>query len=170
VNRALRVRLAAAIALVLLLHLTLLAEVRIAGVRPDAPLLLAVVAGLAAGAERGAIVGFAAGLSADLFLSSPFGLSALVYSLVGFAIGSFQSGILRSAWWIPVVTAFGGSAAGIVLYAVVGATVGETEMVGVRLALIALLVGMMNALLAPPAMRLVAWALRAGPRERAYAT
>jgi rod shape-determining protein MreD len=154
---------------VLLLHQTALADVRVFGVRPDAPLLVAIVAGLAAGPERGAIIGFFAGLLADLFLPSPFGLSALVYSLVGFAIGSLQTGILRSAWWIPVVTAFGGSAAGIVLYAVLGAMVGETEMVGPRLPLIALLVGVMNALLAPAAARLITWAAHAGTTDRTYA-
>lgn len=167
--KSLRLRLAVALLLTLLLHLTALADIRLAGVRPDAPLLLAVVAGLVAGPERGAVTGFCTGLLADLFLPSPFGLSALVYCLVGFAVGSLQSGILRSAWWIPVLTAFGGSAAGIVLYAVLGATVGETEMVGPRLPLIALLVGLMNAALAPAAMRLMTWVVRAGPRDRAYA-
>ena len=168
-NRTTRFRLAVAVAVVLLLHLTVLADVRVAGVRPDAPLLLAVVTGLAAGPERGAIIGFTAGLLADLFLPSPFGLSALVYSLVGFAVGSLQSGILRSAWWIPVVTSLAASAAGIVLYAVVGAMVGESEMVGPRLALIAAMVGVMNALLAPAAMRLVTWATSANSPERSYA-
>lgn len=163
-----RVRFGLALAVVLLFHLTLLADVRIAGVRPDAPLLVAIIAGLIGGPERGAIVGFFAGLLADLFLPSPFGLSALVYSLVGFAIGSLQTGILRSAWWIPVVTAFAASAAGIVLYAVLGAMVGETEMVGTRLPLIALLVGFMNALLAPPATRLMGWAARSGTPDRSY--
>ena len=164
-----RVRFAFAVFVVLMLHLTVLADIRLAGVRPDAPLLLALLVGLSSGPERGAIVGFAAGLIADLFLPSPFGLSALVYSLIGFAVGSLQTGILRSAWWIPVLTAFGGSVAGTVLYAVLGSTVGETEMVGSRLPLIAALVGLMNALLAPLVVRLVGWAARAGLPDRAYA-
>lgn len=163
-----RLRLSLAVLVVLLLHLTVLADVRVAGVRPDAPLLAAAVAGLVGGAERGAVVGFAAGLLADLFLPSPFGLSALVYSLVGFAIGSFQTGILRDAWWIPVVTAVLASAGGIVLYAALGAMVGETEMVGPRLPLIAAMVALMNGLLAPPATRLMRWAARAGGAERSY--
>ena len=165
---SLRVRMAAALALTVLLHQSVLADVRLLGVRPDAPLLFAVVAGLAMGPERGAVAGFAAGVLADLFLPSPFGLSALVYSLVGFAIGSLQSGILRSAWWIPVVTALAASAAGIVLFAVLGAMVGEAEMVGPRLPLIAAMVGLMNGFLAPAAMRLVTWAARTGI-DRSYA-
>lgn len=166
---SLRIRMGLALVLTLVIDQTVLADVRVLGVRPDALLLVAIVGGLAAGPERGAVIGFAAGVLADLFLPSPFGLSALVYSLVGFGVGSFQTGILRSAWWIPVVTAFGASVAGIVLYAVVGAMVGESQMVGTRLPLIAALVGVMNALLAPAALRLVTWALRSGTTDRSYA-
>ena len=49
------------------------------GSPPDLMLALAVAAGLAGGPERGAWVGFAAGLLADCFLQTPLGLSALVY-------------------------------------------------------------------------------------------
>lgn len=156
----LRVRVGVALGLALLLHLTLLSELRLAGVRPDVLLLVAVAAGLVGGPERGAILGFAAGVAADLFLEAPFGLSALCYCLVGFAVGSLQTGILRSTWWIPVLTAFAGSVAGIVLYALLGATVGQTEMVSPRLPLVAALVGLMNALLAPGSVRVVGWALK----------
>ncbi len=164
-----RLRAVVALALTLVVHLTLLSRLRIDDVRPDALLLLALMAGLVAGPERGAIVGFAAGLLADLFLQSPFGLSALSYCLVGFAVGSVQSGILRAAWWIPVVTALGASAAGVVLYAILGAMVGQVDFVSPRLALIAALVGFMNAALAPAAVRLVSWVFRVGTAERAYA-
>ena len=155
-----RARLAAALMLALVLHLTVLAQLGLADVHADALLLFAVAAGLTAGPERGAITGFAAGLAADLFLQSPFGLSALCYSLIGFAVGTLQTGILRSAWWIPVVTAFGASALGTGLYALIGAMVGETQMVGPRLPFIAVIVGFMNAALAPAAMRLLGWALK----------
>lgn len=155
-----RLRLAAALVLALLLHLTLLSQLGVSEIHADALLLFAIAAGLTAGPERGAITGFAAGVLADLFLQSPFGLSALCYSLVGFGVGTLQTGILRSAWWIPVVTAFGASSLGTVLYALIGAMVGETQMVGPRLAFIAAIVGFMNGALAPAAMRLVGWALK----------
>ena len=158
--QSLRVRVGLVLAATLVVHLTLLSRLRIEDVRPDALLLVAVLAGLAAGPERGAVVGFCAGLLADLFLQSPFGLSALAYSLVGFAVGSLQSGILRATWWIPVVTAAGASAAGIVLFGVLGAMVGQPDFVSPRLAIIAVLVGFMNAALAPAATRLVGWAFR----------
>lgn len=167
---SLRVRVALVLALTLIVHITLLSRLRIDNVRPDALLLLAVMAGLVAGPERGAIAGFCAGLVADLFLQTPFGLSALAYCLVGFGVGSIQSGILRAAWWIPVVTALGASAGGVVLYGILGAMVGQSDFVGPRLLVIALLVGFMNAALAPAAVRLVGWAFRSGVAERAYAT
>ena len=167
---SLRVRVALALALTLVVHLTLLSRLRIDNVRPDALLLVAVMAGLVAGPERGAVTGFCAGLLADLFLQTPLGLSALTYCLVGFAIGSLQSGILRAAWWIPVVTGLLASAGGTVLFAVLGAMVGQLDFVSPRLAVIALLVGFMNAALAPAAIRLVGWVFQAGVAERSYAT
>jgi rod shape-determining protein MreD len=166
---ALRVRAAGVLLLTLVLHLTLLSRLRIDDVRPDALLLVAVIGGLVGGAERGAILGFAAGLLADLFVQAPFGLSALAYCLVGFGVGSLQSGILRAAWWIPVATAVGASAGGVVLYALVGAMVGQAEFVSPRLPLVAALVGIMNGALAPGAVRLVGWAFRRDVAERSYA-
>jgi rod shape-determining protein MreD len=157
IDRRMQIRVAAVLALTLVVHLTVLSRLRIDDVRPDALLLVAVIAGLVAGPDRGAVVGFAAGALGDLFLQTPFGLSALVYCLVGFAVGSLQSGILRAAWWIPVATALGASIAGTVLYAFVGAMVGQTGFVSPRLIVVAALVGAMNAALAPAAVRLVEW-------------
>jgi rod shape-determining protein MreD len=167
--KSLRLRVAVVLAGTLFLHLTVLSRLRIDDIRPDALLLVALMAGLIAGPERGAVVGFCAGLLADLFLQSPFGLSALAYCLVGFAVGSVQSGILRAAWWIPVVTASGASVAGVVLFAVLGAMVGQPDFVSPRLAAIALVVAFMNGALAPAAVRAVGWAFRAGVAERSYA-
>src|SRR3954467_11929411 len=90
---------------VLLIHTSMLAGIHVHRVRPDAMLLVAVLAGLVAGPEKGAVTGFVAGLLADLTLPTPFGLSALVLSLVGFGVGMLQTGILRTSWWIPPLTA-----------------------------------------------------------------
>ena len=103
-----------------------------------------------------------------LFLQTPLGLSALVFSLVGYAVGSVQSGILRSSWWIPIFTALVASAAGVVLYALVGGVIGQPNLVTTRLPLIAVTVGLMNAALSPVALRLVRWALHAADPGAAY--
>lgn len=167
--RALQARVALVLGLTLVVHLTLLSRLRIDNVRPDALLLVAAIAGLVAGAERGAMVGFCSGVLADLFLQTPFGLSALTFCLVGFAVGSVQSGILRATWWIPIATAVAASAGGVILYAVIGAMVGQNDFVSPRLPIIAVVVGIMNAALAPAGARLVGWAFRPGVGERGYA-
>mgnify|MGYP000132526605 CR=1 FL=1 len=150
----------------LLLQTTLLARLRILGVMPDFMLLLAVAGGITAGATRGATIGFASGMLIDLFLPTPLGLSALVFTLVGYGVGVANTGVLRSAWYIPVLTAGGASVAGVTLYALIGSMLGE-RMVNGHLVTIALVVGLSNAVLAPVAVKFVDWSLgslRSGPR------
>ena len=97
---AVRVSLVLVIALVL--EVSIAPMFRLFGVQGDLMLLIAIVAGLAAGPDRGAAIGFASGLAYDLMLQTPFGLSALTYALVAFTVGSLQDSVLRAAWWIPV--------------------------------------------------------------------
>lgn len=143
----------------LTLHLSLFATVGIGEVRPDVLLLIAVAAGIAGGPERGAVVGFFAGIVADLFLHTPLGLSALAFSLVGFAVGTLQSSVIRAAWWIPPATACLGSTAGILLYALLGALIGRPEFLEPRVLVVAAGVGAANAILAPAVVPVMAWAL-----------
>ena len=57
---------------------TLVLDLRLGGIHPDIMVLLPIVAGIVGGPATGASMGFGAGLVADLFLPTPFGLSALV--------------------------------------------------------------------------------------------
>ncbi len=152
----------------LVLHLAVLSRLRVFGVMPDLMLLLAIAAGLTGGPSGGSAMGFVSGMVVDLFLDTPLGLSALVFTLVGFAVGTVGTGILRASWWIPVVTAFVASAAGEVLFALAGAMVGESQMVTGRLVVIAPVVGVLNAALAPIAVRPVRWALARSAATGAY--
>ncbi|MEA2703532.1 MAG: rod shape-determining protein MreD [Actinomycetota bacterium] len=61
----------------LILHTAVFPQLRIFDVAPDVLLLFAIAGGLAGGPDRGAVLGFVAGILADLFLQTPFGLSAL---------------------------------------------------------------------------------------------
>lgn len=152
-------RLAFVIFVGLTLHLSLFATTRIGEVRPDVLLLIAVAGGIVGGAERGAVIGFVAGLVADLFLHTPLGLSALTFSVVAFAVGTLQSSVIRSAWWIPPATASMGSAGGVLLYALLGALIGRPEFLQPRVLAVAAGIGAANALLTPAAVRAMAWAL-----------
>jgi rod shape-determining protein MreD len=153
---------------VLVVQTCVLQRLRIEGAHADGLLLVAIAAGIAGGAETGALAGFGAGLVADLFLQTPFGLSALAFCVVGFAVGALQSSMLRTTAWITPLTAFMASAAGVALFAVAGAVVGQPNLVGPRLPVIAAVVGGLNAVIAIPVAGLVRWAM-VGGGERAYA-
>jgi len=153
-----RLRLPIMFVTALLLQTTVLARLRLFGVMPDFMLLVAVCGGITAGATRGATIGFASGMLIDLFLSTPLGLSALVFTLVGYGVGVANTGVLRSAWYIPVLTAGAASVAGVVLYALVGSVLGE-RMIDGHLVTIAAVVGLSNAVLAPVAVKFVDWSL-----------
>ena len=133
----------------LLVHAQLLPDVRVAGVQPNLMLLVAVSGGIVAGPSGGALLGFTVGLLTDLlFLETPLGISALVYCLVGYAVGTLQTGVLRTNWWLPFITALVACAAGETLFALASAMLGERELVNGRLPLIAGVVGVLNAGLA----------------------
>ena len=53
-------------------------------------MLVVVAVAMAAGATGGAVFGFVAGLVADLLFDLPVGVSALVYTGVGFAVGTVR--------------------------------------------------------------------------------
>jgi len=180
-------RAALIVVVTLVLQVTLFSRFSFEGARPDLMILLAVMAGFRFGPERGAIIGFAAGVSFDIVLSTPLGLSALVYTIVGYAVGVTTAGMVRtSRWAASAVAAAGsaagmvlyalvgavlgeptsaystipaaGSAAGMVLYALVGAVLGEPTLDGPSLGSIVVLVAAVNAVLAPLASRALAWA------------
>ena len=140
---------------------TLMLDLRIGGIHPDIMILLPIVAGIAGGPARGATMGFGAGLVADLFLPTPFGLSALVGSLVGFGVGVATLALDRSALWLAPLVALGASAVYEALYAVLGSVLGQPQMLHVDLFRIIVVVSVTNAVLAVPALRLVTWALPA---------
>jgi rod shape-determining protein MreD len=153
-------------------HITLMASFQIDHVRPDVLLLVTIVSGLVGGSEEGAAVGFVLGVFADLTLQTPFGLSALVLTIVGFAVGTLQSLILRTSWWIPMLTAVVASAIGVVLFATVGGLIGQSQLLrpgAGHLALVAGLVALMNGVLAVPTVATLRWATKNGHPDRAFA-
>ncbi len=147
------------IAVVLVIQHTILDSVRVGGAHPDLMLLLPVAAGYAAGPDRGAVFGFITGLVADLFLPTPYGLSALVGCLLGYSTGLATRGLVRSSWWLPSVVAAAATAAGMGAYAILGAVLGDPAMLRTYL-VPALVVGTPSAaLLAVPILRFVTWAV-----------
>ena len=142
----------------LVLQASLFARFSFEGARPEVLVLVALMAGFVAGPEDGAVVGFAAGLALDIVVRTPFGLSALVYTVAGYATGSITASVLRSAWWTASLVGAVGSAGTMLVYALVGAVLGEPTLSGPSLATIVVVVSAVNAFLAPLAALALRWA------------
>ena len=167
-----RVKVPFVLFLAMFVHITLMASFQIDHVHPDVLLLVTIVTGLVGGSEEGAAVGFVLGVFADLTLQTPFGLSALVLTIVGFSVGTLQSLILRTSWWIPMLTAIVASAIGVVLFATIGALIGQSQLLrpgAGHLVLVAGLVALMNGVVALPTVATLRWATKSGHPDRAFA-
>lgn len=161
-------RLSLVLVVALTLQVAIAPDLQVLGVQGDLMLLVALAAGLAAGPDRGAAIGFVSGLLYDLLLHTPAGLSALTYAIVAYLVGSLQDSVLRAAWWIPVTTAAAGSAVGVILYVVFGTVVG-VEFLGVNIPKVAIVVALLNAVAAAPAIRALRWATGTQDSVRARA-
>lgn len=161
-----RLRVPLVVLTALLVQVTVLTRIHFFGVMPDLMLLVTIAGGIVGGPARGAVIGFGSGMAIDVFLATPLGLSALVFSIVGYSVGVVETGILRAAWWIPVATAVAASVAGEVLFAVAAEVVGRPGVLTSRIGLIVVIVGAFNALMAPPVVRLVGWSLLKNERRR----
>ncbi len=75
------------LALGLLLHLTVLDQIKILGVKPDLMLIPVIFFGFFLGRNAGLEFGFAAGFSKDLFALDIFGINALIFAITGFLAG-----------------------------------------------------------------------------------
>lgn len=148
------------VVLVVLLQVTLLSAVRFGAASPDAPLLFAVAAGVAAGPDRGAITGFVTGLAYDVFLQTPFGLSALVYTVIAYAAGLLPSAMSAPSRGLRTLVIVIGSAVGVATWVVVGLVLGRDQLLGMPTWNAFLVVPVTGAVLALPAYALAAWVWR----------
>ena len=144
---------------------TLMVDLRVGIVHPDVMILLPIAAGIVGGPSRGATMGFGAGLVADLFLPTPFGLSALVGCLLGFGVGVATLALDRTARWLAPTVALGGSALYVMVYASLGSVLGQPQMLHVDLLRVMVVVAVTNALLVLPAVRMVSWCMPAASTE-----
>ena len=95
------------------LQTALFPSLRIWDAAPDLLLVATIAVAYERGAETGAVFGFVSGIAIDCFLSSPLGVSALAFALVGYGVGIFQSGLVRSTRWIaPILGGLGGLVGG----------------------------------------------------------
>jgi rod shape-determining protein MreD len=154
-----RWRIWAAVAAVVVVQETVVPQVRILGVFPDLVAGFVPVAGLVGGAEEGAVAGFVAGMAQDLFLQAPFGMSATVYTVIGYLAGLLGRSLGASPSRLLGHTgAAVGSAAALTGYALVGSILGQPGMLTSRLPVTVGIVAAVNFLLATPLVKLARWA------------
>ena len=161
-----RLKLAVVIVVGVILQTTLFSTgLRVFGVTPDVALVLTVAVAYYQGPERGAAFGFFAGLVIDLFLNTPFGLSALSFALVGYGIGVVQSGLVRASRWVPPVMGVLGGLAGGALFVCIGALAGREELLALRSMKVVIIAGVYDAFLALVAFPVARWATPGSSRE-----
>ncbi|MEU5050094.1 rod shape-determining protein MreD [Streptomyces sp. NPDC021096] len=142
----------ALVVVALVVQVSVFARLHLPGAVPD--LLLLVVVGLALvyGHTAGALIGFGAGLLADLAPPADHatGRYALVLCLIGYLIGLArpESGQLRSAT-APMLAVVGAAIASTLLYAGVGSLVGDTAARHVGLTGLVATAALYDLLLAP---------------------
>jgi hypothetical protein len=77
---------------VLVAHAAVAPHLVLRGAGPDVVLAAVVAVALGHGSGAGAAFGFAAGLGADVFLTTPLGTTALAATLLGRAVGAMRPG------------------------------------------------------------------------------
>ena len=159
-------RLVAVLFAALLFQVCVLDEIIVSGTHPDAMVVLVAAAGVVGGPVRGAMVGFAAGLMADLAVRLPFGLSALSFTLVGFGVSFLSTAAAgRDLPGARNALVLCGALGGTLLYGLIGAILDQPGMVSEALTRALLVVGLGAIILGSPALWVLRWVLTpsAGP-------
>lgn len=151
-----------------ILQVELFADLRLFGVAAQCLLALSVAAGLTGGSWRGAILGFIAGLSIDLYLATPFGLSAFAYACAGSLVGLAEHSLNETSRIGRAALVAAGSGVGAVIYVVSGAALGQTYLINSRFLQTLLIVMLWNGLLGLVLVPIAKWIwdIEWSPRRR----
>lgn len=144
----------------LLVQLSLVSGLPVWGAVGDV-LLVVVVAVALADPDRAAQYGFVIGLAYDLLLGSPFGLSALVYALIGFGVGRVAAWLADPNRWTQVLVAVFAGVAAMLTMVGVALLLGLSYSVS-EVATIVAVVGLWNAVLIVPAIGVAGWVVGRG--------
>jgi rod shape-determining protein MreD len=159
------VRAGVVIALAVVVQESLLVDIHFDGAHPDVLILVAVAGGYVAGPGRGPVIGFVAGVAADLFVPTTFGMSSLVYAVLAYCVAVAAFSLVRTSVALQVVAGGLGTAAGLCLYATLGALLGFPKMLQLQLVPAIAVATPAAVILAVPVIRLMQWAMT--PRSAA---
>ncbi len=149
------------LALILLsLQTTVLSDLRPFGVMIPLMLLFAVAVGAVHGSEIGAIAGMIVGAMYDCVLTSPLGLSSLVFAAAAIGAGLLPYFVREPTWWSRLITVAIFAALGEMLNPVVRGIVGLNDWLHPRIFFVGVVVAVMSAFVAPILMPLSRWTMR----------
>lgn len=149
----------------LVLQLTLFSTFSFDGARPEILVLLVLAVGHRLGPDAGAVAGFGVGLAFDVFVTTPFGLTALVYLVAGYLMGRVVPPLTGVPWWVTALVLSAGSGIVMLGYGVVGEIIGLETLRGPAIGTIMVFVALVDLVLAPLAMAAVRW-IQIEPRAR----
>ena len=161
-----------------LLQIAGVSEIRIFGVSADLSPLVVAAAGFLTGAVPGAAFGFCVGIFVDIALVETLGVSALIYTVVGYGAGRLRELRAPEAPVTPLVLGAAATAFAACAYAVIEFLLGVDAPVSVQLVRNIVITIVLNTLIAVPVYSLVRrWLVPALPddpgrrrRRRAYTT
>jgi rod shape-determining protein MreD len=162
-----RIRLGFVVLACVVLQTTLFTHLRIDGVAPDIGLVAVLAVAYEDGPDTGAIFGFIMGLAIDLFLTTPLGLSAMSFAITGYAVGVFQSNLVRTTPWLPPLLGGLGGLFGGLVFITVGAVIGQPGFLSMESLKVVLIAACYDAVIAPLVFPVVR---RAARREDTGAT
>ncbi len=143
----------------LLLQATICTEFRHRGVSVELLLLVTVLAGYHGGPDRGAVVGFFAGLLHDSLVGAPLGLHALVFPPVAVAVSSLEQRMLRSTPLLDGLAVAAAVASGTAAASMAGLVFGQESVDAAALVERAVRAGVLTAVVAAPVNRVVRWSM-----------
>ncbi len=146
------------------IHVGLLSHMTPAGVVIDPLVVLAAVGGMVGGRGTGASFGAGCGLATDLIVHTPFGMSLLVLTLVGYLSGIIAEQIASAGRVARAAIAALLAAGGIGLFACAGWLLDLAHVTEAPIVRIAIVTALAALVAHPLAERAVRWALVIRPR------
>jgi len=133
----------------LVIETSILGEATLGGAKPQLLLVMTVALAMGEGPALGAGFGFTAGLASDMLTGLPMGLTAMTYTIVGYAVGTIRAQVQTPTAWLPAAMEFTATLGGVLLYSAIGLLLGQQVTGGSSLVLRAVYTACYSALLTP---------------------
>lgn len=154
-----RLRLALSVLAVAILQLGITNTFTFWGATGSILVVFTTAVAIVGGPEPGAIVGFASGLIVDLYTTTPFGLTALVYTILGYVVGLAATSLVRSSGFGILGIATVGALFSVWGFVLVGVIVGQDHLLHTPLVSMSIVQTLFSTTLILVCLPLARWAL-----------